>query len=146
MSAFSPEQLQAIQLLANNATHVEVARLLKVSTKTIQRWSKKADFIKALESVQDLALEKTIETSAEDISSRIQNLVPKALTVLEHYIEDSESRGSDRLRACHIVGSWAGLNQSRPQEAQQSGAEETLKGYLQYLAHGKNGSSSTNNN
>jgi hypothetical protein len=145
MSGFSPEQLQAIQLLANNATHVEVARVLGVSTKTIQRWSKRADFIKALESVQDLALEKTIETSAEDISSRIQNLIPKALNVLEHYIEDSESRGSDRLRACHIVGSWAGLNQIRPQTVQQTGAEETLKGYLQYLANGNNNGSTSKN-
>jgi hypothetical protein len=73
----------------------------------------------------------------------IQKLVPKALLVIHNYLTDPSVKASDRLRACHIIGNWAGLNQSVAKSEPQ--AETQLKDYLNYLSI-KNADSATNQN
>lgn len=144
MSSLTPKQLQAVNLLAKGKTQIEIASLLGISTKTVQRWTRKPEFIQAIADVQSRAVEKTIEKTAEDISRHsqevIQRLVPKALMVIHEYLNNSSAKGSDRLRAVHIIGSWAGLNQA--QVKQETEAETQLKDYLSYLAS-KNGNNSS---
>lgn len=141
MSSLTTEQLQAIKMLANGDSHPQIAAALGVSTKTIQRWLKKPEFTQALTDVQVRTLEQTVEAATNDISEKIQRLVPKAIKTLETYLDDPKARGSDRLRAAQILGNWAGLNQ--PQIQPERSAEQNLKDYLTYLAANNNGA---NNN
>lgn len=141
LSSLTPQQLQAIEMLANSESHAQIAQVLGISTKTIQRWLKKPKFTQALADVQLRTVEKAVEAVAEDISGQIQRLVPKAIKTLETYLDDPKARGSDRLRAAQILGNWAGLNQ--PQIQPERSAEQNLKDYLTYLAANNNGA---NNN
>lgn len=146
MSTLTPEQLQAVQMLANGKTHAEIGSELGITTKTMQRWTKKPEFNQALADVQFRTVEKTIERTSEDIAQQsqevIQRLVPRALKVLNEYLGDQNAKGSDRLRACHIIGSWAGLNQAPPKP--ETEAETQLKDYLTYLST-KNGNPNGSN-
>lgn len=135
----SLDQLKALSMFAEGATNSEIAANLKVSQRSIQRWQKLPEFVDGLADIHAKATQSTVEATAANISNRIQKLLPKALDTIEYFIENPEVKSSDRLRACHIVGSWAGLNQIRPQPTQQIEAQETLKGYLNYLALNKNG-------
>lgn len=144
----TPKQLQAVSLLGKGKTHAEIASLLGISTKTVQRWTKMLDFAQAVVDVHSRSVEKTVEKTAEDISRHsqevIQRLVPKALMVIHEYLSDPSAKGSDRLRACHILGSWAGLNQVQVKPEQP--AEQNLKDYLTYLAANKNGANGNASN
>jgi len=149
MSSLTPQQLQAVSMLANGKNHVEIALELGITTKTVQRWIKKPEFAQAVADVQLKAIEKTVERTSEEIARHsqeiIQRLVPKALKVINDYLSDSSAKGSDRLRAVHIVGSWAGLNQQTQVKPEQS-AEQNLKDYLSYLEANKNGANSNASN
>lgn len=149
MSSLTPKQLQAVSLLAKGKTKVEIASELGISTKTVQRWTKQLGFAQAVSDVQSSAVRQTVERTAEDIARQsqevIERLVPKALMVIHEYLNNSSAKGSDRLRAVHIIGSWAGLNQSQV-KSDVSQPETQLKDYLNYLATKNGNSSATNHN
>lgn len=48
MSTLTPQQLQAVQMLAKDKAHAEIASELGIATKTVQRWTKKPEFNQAL--------------------------------------------------------------------------------------------------
>jgi hypothetical protein len=133
MSGLTPKQLQAVSEIAKGLTPSAISKDIGVSERTIQRWLKLPEFIEAVDEIRERSTTKVIVETSNDIAVRIQSLVPKAIDTLEHYIESPEARASDRLRACHIIGSWAGLTQPQKQEPQNS-PEESLKSYLTYLA------------
>lgn len=140
MSGLSPNQLEAVSGIAKGLTPSAIGKSLGVSERTVQRWLKLPEFVNAVNEIRERSTTKVIVEVSDDISARIQSLIPKALTTLEAYIENPEARGSDRLRACHIIGSWAGLNQPQKQEPQNP-PEENLKSYLNYLATSTSGNS-----
>jgi hypothetical protein len=143
MSGLTSQQLEAVGLLAKGKTHAETAAALGIVTKTIQRWSKREDFKQAIADVHQQATDKTVERTACDIAEELETLLPEAFNVLRAYLTDTKAKGSDRLRAVHIIGNWAGLNQSQPKQ-EQTRPEENLKDYLQFLSS-KNGNGSTAN-
>ena len=124
LMTLTPVQLQALSLFAQGASSSWIAAKLKVSVRSVQRWQKLPEFSKALADIGNKATEKTIETTSRSISDRIQQLLPKTLDCLEYFIENPEVRPSDRLRACHLVGTWAGLTQQKTlqDEAPQASA------------------------
>jgi transposase len=140
MSGLTPKQLQAVSEIAKGLTPSAISKDIGVSERTIQRWLKLPEFKAALAEIQERSTTKVIVEVSDDISARIQSVIPKAISTLESYIENPEARGSDRLRACHIIGAWAGLNQPQKQESQNP-PEENLKNYLNYLATSTNGNS-----
>jgi predicted transcriptional regulator len=148
MSNLTSQQLQAVSLLASGKSKVEVASMLGISTKTVQRWTKIPEFTQAVTDVHSRSVQKVVEKTSEDISRQsqevIQRLVPKALMVIHEYLTDPSAKASDRLKACHIIGSWAGLNQAQVHREQP--AEQNLKDYLSYLAANKNGASGNASN
>lgn len=113
-------------MFAEGTSSSEIAKELNVSIRSIQRWQKLPEFVKALADINARATANTVEATAANISNRIQRLLPKALDTVEYYIENPEARAADRLRACHLVGTWAGLTQqktsslSQPEQAQSS--------------------------
>lgn len=141
-SVLSSQQLQAASLLAKGSTEAEAAKVAGVTLRTVQRWKLVPEFAQIISEVNSRAVEATIEATATDIAEQIQALVPKAIGVLHEYLDNPECRASDRLRAVHILGGWAGLNQTRPQ-SEAPPAEQNLKAYLQFIS-GSNGNGSTN--
>ncbi len=131
--ALTEKQLKAVEMTISGTRPEDIGKVLGVSRRTIYRWLDLPDFKEAVNQIQERSTAKLIVQISDDISSRLQSIIPKAISTLESYIENPEARGSDRLRACHIVGSWAGLNQPQKQEPQNS-PEESLKSYLTYLA------------
>ncbi len=113
MSSLSAEQLKAVQLLGEDWNQADVARKLKISTKTIQRWLKKPEFQKALEDLQQRTTEKFIESGSEHIATRIQSLLPKSLDVLEEILINPALKPADRLQAARLIGTWSGLGQQK---------------------------------
>jgi transposase len=129
----NPEQLKALAMLAEGALSSEIAAKLKVSQRSIQRWQKLPEFVKGIAEIHTKATENTIETTAANISNRIQRLLPKALDTIEYYIENEEAKASDRLRACHLVGSWAGLTQQKQSTPSQPQTEQANTGLSEEL-------------
>jgi len=142
MSSLTPKHLQAVSWLAQGKTHAEVASELGIATKTVQRWSKQPEFTQAVSDVQSRAVEVAVEETAQDIAGKIERLVPKAIAVLDQYLSDMTARGSDRLRAVHIIGTWAGLSQAQA-KPEDTVAETQFKDYLTYLSI-KNGQTNGN--
>jgi hypothetical protein len=122
--SLTPQQLKALSMFAQGASGSEIANELKVSARSIQRWQKLPEFAKGLYDISAKTTQLTVETTASSISNRIQRLLPKALDTIEYYIENPEAKASDRLRACHLVGTWAGLTQQKifQDEAPQASA------------------------
>lgn len=133
MSGLTPKQLEAVSGIAKGLTPNAIGKLIGCSERTIQRWLKLPQFIEALNEIQERSTAQVIVEVSEDVAARIQTLIPKAIDTLQSYIENPEARGADRLRACHILGNWAGLNQPQKQEPQNP-PEENLKNYLNFLA------------
>lgn len=117
------EQLKGVSLFAEGFTNAEIARKLRVTPRSVQRWHKNPEFASAIAKIREKTTEKVIEATATNISSRVQSLLPKALGVIEHYLDSDEARAADRLRACHLVGSWAGLTQQKPPTSSSKGEE-----------------------
>lgn len=80
-----------------------------------------------------MALETTVEATADDIKAKIEQLVPKAIATLETTLSDAKARAADKLRAADIIGKWAGLYQAPLKPDPQLTAEATLKQYLNAL-------------
>lgn len=117
------EQLKGVSLFAEGFTNAEIARKLGVTIRSVQRWHKNPEFASAVAKIREKATEKVVETTATNISNRIQSLLPKALGVIEHYLDSDEARAADRLRACHLVGTWAGLTQQKAPVSPSKGEE-----------------------
>lgn len=121
--SLTPEQLRAVSLFSEGLKNTQIAHELGVTPRCIQRWHKIPEFASAVAQIKKKAAEKTIEATATNISNRIQSLLPKALGVIEHYLDSDEARASDRLRACHLVGTWAGLTQQKAPVSPSKGEE-----------------------
>ena len=145
MSSLSSEQLAAVRSLAAGKSQQQTAVALRITKRTVQRWTKIPEFTQAVRDGKDIALEATLKATADDIKAKIERLIPKAITVLETTLDDAKARGADRLRAADIVGKWAGLYQTPPKPESQQPAEETLKDYLAFLA-AKNGNGTNSPN
>lgn len=115
--------MKGVSLFAEGFTNAEIARKLGVTVRSVQRWHKNPEFASAVAKIREKTTEKVVEATATNISNRIQSLLPKALGVIEHYLDSDQTRACDRLRACHLVGSWAGLTQQKA-PASASKAEE----------------------
>jgi hypothetical protein len=140
MARLTPKQLEAAASIARGLSPSAIAKSLDVSNRTIQRWRQLPEFVQAVEDIRDRATVKAINEISKEIRDRIVCLIPKSLGVLESYLDNPQAKGSDRLRAVHILGNWAGLNQSQKAEPQSPAEpeEDSLKSYLEYLKSCKN--------
>ncbi len=108
----SVSQKQAASALARKLPLKEVAASLNVSSRTIQRWSKSADFVaevKRLEEEIAREIEDANRSESAAVAVRVPMLLNKAVKRLEEIIENPDSRSSDILRVCQLLGKWNGL-------------------------------------
>lgn len=130
MDTLSTTQTQALKLLIEGKTHQETADILGVSSKTIQRWVKQPTFSESLEALRSTALNEI----SDDVGNELKRLVPKSLAVIEQFLDNPGAKGSDRLRAASIIGSWSGLDNLPLQEQKiQASVEQELTTMLKLL-------------
>lgn len=135
-SRLTAKQLQAIALMIEGQSYTAIAEALGVSTRTVRRWADLPEVENAVQSGKSKAVDVVVELASDKYKKVIEALIPKALMTLKDTLSDSGGRTSDKLRACQILGKWYGLEKSPVfvGDKSQTQPEETLKGYLDYIA------------
>ena len=110
MSALTTQQLEAVAELARGVSLPEIAKKLKISTRTLQRWTKVPEFIAARNDIQNKVCHKVkadVVDELASISSRLENLASKSLDCLGEIIDNPEARTSDRVQAAKVlISNW----------------------------------------
>lgn len=107
----TPKQYQAIKMMVyENATKVEIADKLKVTTRQIYNWTQKKEFQQALK---------------EEIDRSLGNLVPKAINRLSLLIDSKQE--SIALGAIKEVLNKAGYKETEKIEHQITKIDLTIE-------------------
>jgi transposase len=106
MSGLTTQQLEAVAEVARGVSLPEIAKKLKISTRTLQRWAKLPEFIAARNDIQN-KVSRQVKADVVDelasISSRLENLASKSLDCLEQILDNPESRNADRVQAAKLL-------------------------------------------
>lgn len=106
MSQLSPKQLEAVSGIAKGLAPSQIAKLVGVSTRTVERWRKLPVFVAALDQIQgEVSRQVKVELvdNITSTTSRLENLASKSLDCLEQIIDNPEGRNSDRIQAAKLV-------------------------------------------
>ncbi len=128
----SPEQLKALELLANGQNQTSVANQIGVTRRTVVRWMKNPEFNQALTGLgsnqfvvnpdvleSEDAIEPEIikpQKSQLSIRERLNSLIPAIIDTTEGILKDPDTRTSDRLKSAAMLAKWSGL-EDRPDTA-----------------------------
>lgn len=98
---------KALDLLRTGHDISDVARLLSVSERTVQRWRRKQE-AKVLSIPQSHAVVEVSPVAAAlptdaDIRDRIQHLTAISLSTIEAILLSPDARTADKLRACGLI-------------------------------------------
>jgi transposase-like protein len=110
---------KAFDLLRRGKTQSEVATSCGIAVRTLQRWVSEAQ--EKVKQQGDLVAVVTETLSAEsngvvdrlfnqEFFQRLDALMPCCLQELESILKDPDSRKQDKIRACQLLGDWAGLS------------------------------------
>jgi transposase-like protein len=110
---------KAFDLLRRGKTQSEVATSCGIAVRTLQRWVSEAQ--EKVKQQGDLVAVVTEALSAEsngvvdrlfnqEFFQRLDALMPCCLQELESILKDPDSRKQDKIRACQLLGDWAGLS------------------------------------
>jgi predicted transcriptional regulator len=111
---------KVFDLLRRGKTQSEVAKSCSITIRTIQRWIDEAQ--EKVEQQGDLVAVVAEALDAESNSSvverlfnqeffeRLDALMPSCLQELEAILKDPDCRSGDKIRACQLLGDWAGLS------------------------------------
>jgi transposase-like protein len=110
---------KAFHLLREGKTQSEVARSCGITVRTLQRWVNEAQ--EKVEQQGDLVAVVTETLSSEsngvverlfsqEFFQKLNALMPSCLQELEDIVKDPDSRNQDKIRACQLLGDWAGLS------------------------------------
>ncbi len=110
---------KAFDLLRRGKTQSEVAKSCGIAVRTLQRWVNESQ--EKVKQQGDLVAVVTETLSAEsdgvverlfnqEFFQRLDALMPSCLQELEAILKDPDSRKQDKIRACQLLGDWAGLS------------------------------------
>jgi hypothetical protein len=99
MSDLTPQQLRSFELATRGVGHVQIAKILRVSRKTLWRW-------KTFDREYRRVLVKTRLEAHSTNADRYHVLLHKATGVLSKFMEDES--GQNRFQAARIVLAMAG--------------------------------------
>ncbi len=105
---------RALELLDRGHSEKEVAEILDVSLRTIQRWKARLEIE---ESNIPIGIDSPRLLSPQEERAlgvltfgEVEKLIPNAVAVIKEILENPESRNSDRLRAAGLIGDWSGYS------------------------------------
>lgn len=114
---------KAARLLESGMSVAEVADELQVSARTVQRWrnrprllpqgrpeEKPHPHIEVVDSDDFQKNEFQEAILSYKCAGKLEALIPIALDQLESILKNPDTRTTDRLRACQLIGDWSGLN------------------------------------
>jgi hypothetical protein len=135
VSELTPKQLEAVSGIAKGLAPSQIAKVLGVSTRTVERWRKLPEFVAALNQIQsEVSRQVKVEVveGVTSITSRLENLASKSLDCLEQIIDNPETRSGDRIQAAKLLlGEW---QRSQAPTMHELAAVETLvkSGFLSH--------------
>ena len=108
---------KAFDLLRRGKAQSEVARSCGITVRTLQRWvNESQEKVKQQGDLVPLVAE-TFESNSvverlfnQEFFQRLDALMPSCLQELEAILKDPDSRKQDKIRACQLLGDWAGLS------------------------------------
>lgn len=105
---------KALDLLRAGHNIDDVATLLHISTRTIQRWRRGKAIAFSQPDPDVVITEVSLPTAPlptnADISDRIQGLTDIALRTIEGVLQCRDTRTADKLRACQLILDASGHN------------------------------------
>jgi len=115
---------KALDLLRTGHDIRDVALLLSVSERTIQRWRVKGEkannidlalpqqtsVLNSLETAFQVPSEPPTEPTEVDIRAKIETLTQLVLTTLQNILRNPDTRTADQLRACQLILSVSGYS------------------------------------
>jgi len=111
---------KAFDLLRRGKTQSEVARSCDITTRTLQRWiNESQEKVKQQGDLVAVVAETTLSPEPngvverlfdQEFFQRLDALMPSCLQELESILKDPDSRKQDKIRACQLLGDWAGLS------------------------------------
>ena len=106
MSGLTPKQLEAVSGIAKGLVPSQIAKVVGVSSRTIERWQKLPEFVAALTQIQNEVSRKVKVDVVENvisINSRLENLASKSLDCLEQILDSPDARSGDRIQAAKLL-------------------------------------------
>jgi transcriptional regulator with XRE-family HTH domain len=111
---------KAFDLLRCGKTQSEVAKSCGITVRTLQRWvNESQEKVKQQGDLVAVVAETTLSPESNGVVERLFNqeffqkldaLMPSCLQELEAILKDPDSRKQDKIRACQLLGDWAGLS------------------------------------
>jgi transposase-like protein len=110
---------KAFDLLRRGKTQAQVAKSCDITTRTLQRWINEAqEKVKQQGDLLTVAAQTLSPESngvverlfSQDFFQKLDALMPSCLQELESILKDPDSRKQDKIRACQLLGDWAGLS------------------------------------
>jgi hypothetical protein len=135
VSELTPKQLEAVAGIAKGLATRQIAKVVGVSSRTVERWRKLPEFVAAITRIQGNAsrqVEAELVSDITCVTSRLENLASKSLDCLEQIIDNPEARNSDRIQAAKLLlNEW---QRAQPPVMHELAAIETLvnSGFLPY--------------
>jgi transcriptional regulator with XRE-family HTH domain len=111
----SQSQRQAASAIARGLSLKEIADSLGIAVRTLQRWRDSPEFAAQVEEFERKITDEVnqaVQTEANETAiaaTRVPGLLNKALNRIEEILDSSDSRPTDVLRACQLIGKWGGL-------------------------------------
>jgi transposase-like protein len=110
---------KAFDLLRRGKTQAEAARSCDITTRTLQRWinesqqkvKEQGDLVSVVAETLSAESNGVVERLFDqEFFQRLDALMPSCLQELEAILKDPECRRQDKIRACQLLGDWAGLS------------------------------------
>ena len=110
---------KAFDLLRRGKTQAQVAKSCDITTRTLQRWINEAqekvkqqgDLVTVVAETLSPESNGVVERLFDqEFFQRLDALMPSCLQELESILKDPDSRKQDKIRACQLLGDWAGLS------------------------------------
>lgn len=120
-------------MLAEGQQPVDVARVLKINRRTVERWLDKPEFRAMLEDAKAKAVEVLGQEIFEKCRVALTRGLPKSIKRVIDALDHPDAR--IQIRAAEAITKWSLFYQpNKPMNPEQSvSAEQNLKGYLAYL-------------
>jgi predicted transcriptional regulator len=111
---------KAFDLLRYGKNQSEVARSCGITTRTLQRWinesqenvDQQGDLVTVVAEALDAESNSSVveRLFAQEFFQKLDGLMPYCVEELESILKDPDSRRQDKIRACQLLGDWAGLS------------------------------------
>jgi hypothetical protein len=121
------KQSQASTLIGCGRTLADVAKIVCVSVRTLERWRSLPDFAKAEAQAREKMQKNVLDQSARSLNQQVDALSTPAIALVKAYLQDDKAPPNVRLGAARLAGNWAGLQRD-------SISPELLASFMQSFA------------